>query len=157
MWHATWFANVWGPDSAPGTQDAPPPPPRWEVDIPINSTALHWLGSNHVMPAADFMHISDGLPTAPFPLVPIPTVSLCLRRVVGCPVVGSAHAMPRPARPLPPFPSLPMGVSVRGGGGCVGWPGLVSGCAVCQVLTLFLRRSKLASRARVVFKTHCPF
>ena len=65
-----------------------------------------WYGSSSY---ADFMYIYYGLPTAQFPLVPIPNVSLCLGRVGGCPVVGGAHAMPRPARPLPSFPSLTIG------------------------------------------------
>ena len=66
--------------------------------IPINTTAPHWLGSKNVMTAADFMCIYYALPTAPFPLDATPTLSLCLGRVDGCPVVA-----------LPPFPSLPMG------------------------------------------------
>ena len=81
------------------------------------------------MTAADFMYISYGLPTAPFPLVPIPTLSLCLGRVGGCPVVGGSHAMSRPACPHPPVPSLPMGVGLVVGG-CVDNPVLLLGGAV---------------------------
>ena len=35
-------------------------------------------------------------------------------------MVGGAHAMPRSARPLPPFPSLPMGWGGGGGKGLKG-------------------------------------
>ena len=68
---------------------------------PINSTVPHWLGSNNVITAADLMCIYYGLPTASFPLVPIPTLSLCLGQVGGCPVVGGLLAIPCPARPHP--------------------------------------------------------
>ena len=74
-----------------------------DVGVPINSTAPHWLGSTNLMTAADFMYQPYGLPTALFPVVPIPALSLCLGQVGGCPVVGGSHAMPRPARPQPPF------------------------------------------------------
>ena len=46
--------------------------------IPINPTVLHWLGSMNLMTAADSMYMPYGLPTAPFPLAPSPTLYLCL-------------------------------------------------------------------------------
>ena len=60
-----------------------------------------WLGWNNVMTAADFMYTYYGLSIAPFPVVPIPTLSLCLGQVGGCPVVGGLLAIPCPARPHP--------------------------------------------------------
>ena len=90
-----------------------------------DSTAPHWLGPSPVTTAADGMYISYGLPTAPFPLAPIPTLTLCLCRVGACPVVGGLHVVPDPARPPPSVPSLPEG-RVGGWRDCVGWLGLSS-------------------------------
>ena len=55
----------------------------WGLGIPINSIASHWLGLKNVMTAADVMYIYYGFPTAPLRLAPIPTLCLCLGRVVG--------------------------------------------------------------------------
>ena len=87
------------------------------MGISISSTAPHWLGPNNLMTAADGVYISYRLPTAPFPLVPIHILFLCLGRMGGCPVMGGSHAMPSPTHPPPPVTSLPEG----GRGGLDAW------------------------------------
>ena len=117
-----------------------------------NSDQLHCaalaIGSNDVMTAADGMCMSYGLPTTPVPLVPIPTPSLYLGRVGGCPVVGGSLTVPSPTCSPPPAPSLPEG---EGGGG--GW--LADSVGLCfyyyyPLSAMALDKIRLKGRVRCV-------